>query len=300
MLFIFFDPKIYFITATNLIVTIFTVISNIKFTKELLPEVKISIDKFNKNAVKTLLSSGVWNSINQLSNILLNQLDLIIINVFVGSVAAGQYSIVKIIPSFILTFISMITSIFIPKFMILYANKKEELLSESIDTSIKILAIIISLPIGFLIVFGSTFFKLWVPGENNQLLNILSQLTLIPLLFTGCGNMIFNIFTITNKLKIPALVMVGSGIIKTIFIYIVLKVTKLEIFTVPIVSAIVNIVMYLTFIPIYASKCVNITKDIFYKGIYVCISCTMIMSLVCLIVRVRRILLRVLRRHLVI
>lgn len=285
ILFLAFPAKIYFVTATNLIVAIFTVVTNIIFTKKLIPEMKLSINKFSRLAVKTLLSSGIWNSINQLSNVLLNQLDLLIANIFINSIAGGQYSIVKIIPSFMLSFISMVTSVFIPRLMILYAQKNKNELVNNINSSMKIISFFITIPIGFLLVFGDVFFGLWVPGEDTKMLYLLSQLTLIPLIITGCGNMIFNIYTITNKLKIPALFMVGSGVLKTLLIVIVLRITNLGILAIPLISAGINIVNYITFMPLYAAKCLNIKKNTFYSAIFKSVLCTIMMVIVCIIIK---------------
>ncbi|MCK2016876.1 oligosaccharide flippase family protein [Peribacillus frigoritolerans] len=284
-LFLFFEPRIYFVTLTTLIVSVFTIISNIHYTKKLLPEIKLSIQKFSLQAIKTLLSSGIWNSLNQLSNVLLSQLDLLIANILVGAVAGGQYAIANTISSFMLTFISMLTSVFIPKFTILYAKNNNLGLVSSITSSMKILAIIITLPIGFLLVFGDVFFGLWIPGENIPFIHLLSQITLISLIISVSGNMIFNIYTITNNLKIPALFMLVSGIFKTLLISIILIIGNVGVVIIPVVSAIVNIVTYFTFMPIYASKCLNVEKGTLYSPIIKSMFCTLTMVVICILTK---------------
>lgn len=284
-LFIIFEPRIYFVTATILIVTIFTIVTNIFYTKKLLPEIKLSIHKFSIHAIKILLSSGVWNSLNQLSNVLLTQLDLLIANILVNAASGGQYSIVKTIPSFMLALISTLTAVFIPKFIILYARKENNGLINSINGSMKILSLMITLPIGFLLVFGDIFFQLWIPGEDAKFLHLLTQITLLPLIISGNGNMLANVYTITNKLKIPALVMLVSGIFKTLLIFIILRMTNFGVITIPVVSAIIDSVTYFIFTPLYAAKCLNINISTFFLPIFKSILCTASMTLICIAIR---------------
>ena len=46
---------------------------------KLLPEIKVDYRKFSITAMKEMLSSGIWNSFNQASNILLTSLDLLVV-----------------------------------------------------------------------------------------------------------------------------------------------------------------------------------------------------------------------------
>ncbi len=149
LMFSFFTPSVSYIGIANLLVIIFILITNVYFTKRLLPEIRINKKYFDFNAVKELLSSGVWNSINQLSLVLLTGLDLLIANIFVGVAAAGEYSIVKTIPNFIQQLVGMLVGVFVPQFTILYAQKKHEELLDNINKSIKFMGLMITIPIAF-------------------------------------------------------------------------------------------------------------------------------------------------------
>lgn len=72
------------------------------------------------------MSSGVWNSVNQLSMVLLTSLDIYLMNVLIGAKAAGEYSMAKTLPNFIQSFVGVMVSVFIPQFTILYAQRKKE------------------------------------------------------------------------------------------------------------------------------------------------------------------------------
>ena len=194
-LFAVFKPRIWFVTGTMMIVTIYLALANMYYTHKLTPELKIDRTKFSGKAVKTLLSSGVWNSVNQLSFVLLTTLDIYLANVFLGAQASGEYSLVKMVPNFIQSLVSVLVGVFIPQFTIYFARKQRKELLDSIDFSIKCMGYMLMLPVGFLMVFGADFFHVWVPSQNAQLLQGLSILTLVPMVVTCSINTIYNVYT---------------------------------------------------------------------------------------------------------
>ncbi|MGG7200409.1 lipopolysaccharide biosynthesis protein [Clostridium butyricum] len=283
LLFYQFTPSVLYIGVANLFVIVYILITNIKYTKILLPEIKISRKYFEIRKVKELLSSGVWNSINQLSIVLLTGLDLLIANILINPTSAGEYSIVKMVPNFIQSLVCVLVGVFVPQFTILYAHKKEKELLNSINNSIKCMGLLITIPIAFLIGFGDTFYSLWVPGEDSNLLHLLSNLTIIPMIITGSINTIFNVYTVTNKLKMPALVLLGTAIVNVICVLILIKTTNLGIIAIPLVSFVLDTLQNLIFTPIYSAKCLNVKWDTFYKAIFRGSFCAVTMLIICLI-----------------
>lgn len=268
LLFSTLTPKIYYITATTLIVTFYTGATSVVYTKKLTPELRFTKGYVKLGAIKTLLSSGIWNSINQLSVVLLTTLDLYLANMMISAEASGLYSIAKTMPNFIQNIVGVMVGVFVPQFTILYAQGKKQKLQDSIDFSIKIMGYFITLPIGFLIVYGQEFFRIWVPNENAEMLHLLSLLTIIPMIVTGSINTIFNVYTVTNKLKTPALVLLATGIINTISVFLLVKYTSLGILAIPLVSFVIGLLRNLIFTPIYAGKCLNVSSRSFYIAIF--------------------------------
>lgn len=285
LLFSLLAPHIYYITATMLVVTIYTCIANVYYTKRLTPELVIDKSKCNVKSIKTLLSSGIWNSVNQLSTTLLTTLDLLLANMLIGSSQSGIYSVAKTVPNFIQSIVSVLVSVFVPQFLILYARKEKEELLKSINFSVKIMGLFITLPIGFLIVFGQKFFSIWVPTQNAELLHQLSLLTILPMIITGSINTIFNVYTVTNKLKIPAIVLLITGIVNTVGVVLLINYTKFGIWAIPLVSLVVGVIRNLTFTPIYAAHCLHVKWYTFYLAILRGCCCVITMIVICYIYR---------------
>lgn len=285
VMFSVFKPSVVYIGICNLISIVFIFITNLYYTQRLLPEISINRIYFNLKAIKELISCGIWNTVNQLSRILLSGLDLLIVNIFIGVSAAGEYAIVQTVPNLIQSLVGTLVVVFVPQFTILYAQKKQNELIGSINYSIKVMGLFITLPIAFLIIFGDIFFSLWVPGENASRLHILSLLLIIPMIITGSINTIFNVYTVTNKLKLPALVLLLSGIVKSVLVFLCLLTTQLGIFAIPLVSSIVDIITNICFTPIYGAKCLEVKWNTFYIAILRGTVCASVMMGVCYVLR---------------
>lgn len=284
-LFVLLPAKIYFITGTIMIVTIYNCTANLYYKHNLMPEIPIGIRNFRFSSVKKLLSSGIWNSVNSLSTTLLNTMDILITNLFLGAAFSGIYALVKTIPNFLNQLIAILVKVFVPNINILYAQgKKDELLREVLF-SVRVMGFLVTVPIGFLMVFGGAFYEAWVPTQDNHLLQSLSLLTLFPLIASGIITVIVNVYITTNKLRIPALVLLGVGIVNLSLVIFFLKFTDLGIWTVPIVGMTTQLIYYIGFQPIYAAWCLNLPWYTFYKSIILGSMCTITMVVTCLFYR---------------
>lgn len=267
LLFGFLKPSISYLGITNLISMLIILMTNIYFTRKLLPDIKPSIKNYKFKAIIDIMSSGIWNTINKLSNTLLDGIDLIIANLFINSSAMGTLAIAKMVPNFINTFITTVSAVFMPKFVEFYAKDNNEALVYNIKVAIKILGIFSTIPVSILIIYGKEFFSLWVPYENATVLQSLSILTIGGLFVSGCISALSNVFTATNNIKVPSIVLFSTSVLSTISVFIILKTTNLGIYAIAGVSTIFNIIRNLTFVPIYATKCIDKKWNIFYPEI---------------------------------
>lgn len=80
----------------------------------------------------------------------------------------GVLSIAKTIPSTIENFLGTIANVFMPSFIDLYAKKKIRKLVQEVIFSIKVIAFIMIVPMAGFIVFGKSFFTLWLSRKINS------------------------------------------------------------------------------------------------------------------------------------
>lgn len=267
-LFTFLSPKVSYLGITSLLTGVYCMVYNIYYTHKLLPELHIKKKSFDFASVKVLISSGVWNLINRLGQILSDGLDLLVTNLFIDATAMGVLSLAKTVPSLITTIVGSIAGVFSPNFTILYAQKKPEELVAAVKQSMKIMGVITNLPIIILIVCGKQFFSLWQPTQDARQLQLLSLLTAGCIVISGGINCIYNVFTVVNKLKANSLVVVGSGLVSVLITFVLVKFTSLGIYAVAGTSTIVAIIRNLMFTAPYGAKCLNLKWYAFYPDIF--------------------------------
>ena len=284
-LFIFLAPKVSFLGVTSLLCGIYVLAYNIYYTKKLLPQLKINRKHFDFKSIIELVSSGVWNLINRVGQLLLDGLDLLITNLFINPAAMGILSLSKTVPSIITSIVGSMVGVFSPNFTILYAEKKTDELLASVKQSMKIMGVIANLPIIVLIVCGDLFFSLWQPTQDATQLHILSLLACGTIIFSGGINCIYNIFTVVNKLKLNSLVVIASGLINAAVVFILLKTTNLGIYAVAGVSTVLSILRNLLFTAPYGAHCLKIKWYAFYPAILRPVIFVLLSSVIGVIIR---------------
>lgn len=246
-LFAFATPRISYVAVGGLIATIFSVIYNKYYSYKLLPEFRFKIQDFQWKKVVEVLAAGVWNSITKLSQILTSGLDLIVTNIFIGSTEMGYLAVAKTIPNVIVSFNATVANVFSPNMMSLYAKGDVEALKKTSKVAMKFMCMFVTIPNAILIMMGEDFFRLWVPTEPAKLLCILSILTVINSCVTGPLTPLYQIFTITNKVKQNSIVMIGYGLLNIIITFVCLQHTNLGLYAVAGVSLIGSVIVALCY-----------------------------------------------------
>lgn len=264
ILFRFFPPKVYFVGVSVFVFVVITSLMNYVTSKKIMPQLKISFKNFQKKIVFELFSSGVWNSFMQLSNVLMTGLDLLIANILLGPSAAGVLAVAKTAPMAIQYLGNVVPSAFLPHLTILYARESRKTFLDELIYTLKFSAILTGIPIAGFIVLSSQFFALWVPTVASTELTILAILTMISLVANFLVVTLTYSFTITNKLKWPAVSIFAVGILNIIIVLILIRTTNLGLFALAGVSGTLELIRCFVFIPIYAAHCLNVKKLYFY------------------------------------
>lgn len=276
-----FPKYIWFIGLASLVQNLYSTITNISYTKKLTPELKIQKSSFDIKKIKEIVSSGIWSTVNRLGQILLDGLDLLITNIFINSLSMGVLSISKTIPGTISSIVGSVAGVFAPNYTILYAENKTEELIKQIKQSMRIMGVLVNIPILVLIVCGREFYALWQPTMDAKQLYILSLLGISCVIISGGINCIYNIFTVVNKLKANSIVVIASGLLSALVVFILLKTTNLGIYAVAGVSTVFSILRNLFFTAPYGAKCLkmkwyalypDIIRPVFYVAITTLIS----------------------------
>ncbi|HEY5589183.1 MAG TPA: hypothetical protein VIK86_09555 [Candidatus Paceibacterota bacterium] len=268
VLFAFFAPKVYFIGLSVLVVIVTQGILNIFVAKRIMPNLIISLKHLKLKIIYELFTAGIWNSFTQLSSILITGLDLLIANIMLGTSASGILAVAKTAPMALQMLINVVPTAFNPYLTILYAKEDRVLFNSELKYTLKFTSIITGIPIAGFIALSSVFFKLWVPSVASTELTILAILTMISMVASFCIMPLFYIFTITNKLKWPAVSIFVTGILNILFVFLIIKKTNFGLYAIAGVSSIFEVIRCLIFVPMYAAFCLNERLSFFYDSIY--------------------------------
>lgn len=269
VLFWLFPARVYFIGIANISVNLIEGISHYIIQKKIMSELHIKKSSFRKQYVKTLFTSGVWNSVSQLSSILMTGIDLLVANIFLTPVDSGILSIAKIMPSLLYTGIALIVTSFGPQFVIDYAEGGDsKRLLETMNFSAKLISFFSIVPVAGFIGFGKEFFQLWVPEQNSNILFSLAVLTMLGDAASYPIKAFDNIFSAVNKLRWPAISTLTCGLLNVVLMIPLLKYTNLGLYAVAGTSTFLLVMKDILFKIPYIARIVKINPFYFFKYIF--------------------------------
>ncbi|PJM79671.1 oligosaccharide flippase family protein [Bifidobacterium scaligerum] len=264
LLFCLWKPMLCFVAASMLALNLYQCVANVYYTRKLTPQLTVRRSSFRMRAVRELVSSGVWNSVDSASYTLLIALDVFLANRFLGALVAGQYSIAKTMPQFMTNVASMLSSVFAPRVLRLYAQDRRDDMARSLARSIRFMGLVLSLPCGFLIVYGTDFFRLWAPGEDAGWLQTMSVVSLLAMLISGCARPISNVYTAMNKVKVPSLMFLACGVLNISVVIPMLIWGDWGIWAIIIIAAVLDCAKNMVALPIYTARCMGTSiRDMF-------------------------------------
>lgn len=215
LLFYFSTPSLTFIGIGYLISSILIFILLYWLAKRTEKEMTISRKLYDSSLFKKIGALGIWSIIGKLSSLLYIQLSMILVNLYLGSEAQGEFAMVVTILSMVHTAVFAITDTIEPIVYKCYSDRNNEQLISVLYTGTKLMSILVAFPMAFLIVFSNEFLGAWIGSTYNHL----STLLAIGLL----GDFAYCTVTITSciprvylKVQIPTLFAFIFGIINAV------------------------------------------------------------------------------------
>lgn len=260
-------PKVWYVGIAAMVSAAYLLLVNIRNAHRLIPELKYDAKKFSIDSVKELVSSGIWNSINNLGNVLNSGLDLIITNLMLTATAMGQISVAKNLATICYTLVGTIANAFKPLQTRYYAEGNTELLVSSLKRSMKITGLVCGLLIAGFFSYGTPFLRLWLTDSQNiSLIFKISMIVLFSDIVIGVVNPLYYVYTLTNKLRLPCYITLAMGTANVIGMYVLIKYTSLGEYAVVLTTMVLNLI-HLIDAPIYSAYCLKIKISTFYPVI---------------------------------
>lgn len=264
LLFWLFQPRVWYLGISAIFSTVILQIWQYYCKNREMKELNISLVDMHWVRIKELLSSGIWNSINQLGVLLFGGLDLILANIFISSSVMGIISIAQIVPNFLGSLQGTITNVFTPNMTILYAKGKTKELVNEIYNAGKINIALLGIPFSVIVVFGKDFFQLWMPSQNSGTLQELSVLYTLGFLLIVGTMPLWNIFVVVNRTRANSLSVIISGIISAGTTIAALEFTNLGSLAICGISSFVSILRNIIFVVPFSAKYLGLKYTTFF------------------------------------
>lgn len=276
-LFLCLEPSVSFVGAATLLSGCVAYGFQFLYKRTLFPQLRAKWQDFSWSAIRELVSSGIWNTVSSLGHILTSGIDLLVTNLFVNATAMGMLSVSHTMPTFVSSLNSTIASAFTPSLMIDYAQRKLEDLVKTIRQSAKIISVICSLPLGFLLVYGQEFYALWQPTQDARTLHVLSVIIIFGRVFFTGMQPLFDVFTVTNKVRENSIVTIATGLASVGLMYLLLQFTDLGVYAIAGASVICCFFKNILFVIPFSAKYLGLKPTAFYGVLIPSALCSMIL-----------------------
>ena len=262
--------KVYYLSLATLAAGIVTFVGNFKVTKKLFADFNIEKKYFDFEKLKTLLKSGSWVLISNVSNLLLNGLDLLFSNWFISSVIMGRLSLAKQIPLAMSNALGVFSNIFSSSLTKTFATDGNEKLVREAKSQLKILAMLFTVPYAGIIIYGYNFLSLWLNDTNyNEFqleeVYILMILVLLDIIVSTYMYSIHSIFIAIDKVKVYSIVLFISSIVSIVTTLTLVRYTNLGVYAIAGTSTVVLGFIHGVIVPACAAKLLDQPIWAFWK-----------------------------------
>lgn len=267
VIYVLFPPKVFYVGIGLLSASMVIVLSNRWIWHRYTPELKLTKGLFSIQAVKDLVLAGIWTSINSLGELLNHGLDLIICNVMLSSTAMGQLAIAQTINTMFAALLNLVAQSFQPIFLKSYSRNNRGALLQDLKFSMKISGMFANIGVAGFASVGLIYYKLWIPGQDINLLYKLTVIILLTSIPGGPMKPLYYIYTLTVKQFIPSMVTIIGGLLNVAGMYLLITYCNMGVYAVVWTTAAVMAIINFVTNPLYMAHVLHLPWHTFYPNI---------------------------------
>lgn len=253
---------------------------SIRLWRRLTPMLRVSISHFRLSALRNLLSTGGWISINQVGAILFLAIDLVVVNRLFGAESGGRYAVALQWSSLLRSITTVIAGVFGPTIVYLYARNDINELVVYTRRSMKFLGIAIALPIGLICGLSEPLLKTWLGPEFVDLAWLMSLLT-VHLSVNLAVYPLVNVQVATNHVRWPGIITCVMGITNLGLAILLAGPMGWGLYGVAAAGAIALTAKNLVFTPLHAAHILHRRLGAFFWEMLPIIGATLLTAIVC-------------------
>ncbi len=280
-LFLIFDPALRYVGYVELAIRIIASTSNIILGKIAAPYLKLNIGHFDWSKVKQLTTMGGWLMISYIGTLFTLRIDVLLCNKFINPEAAGEYAAVTPWSNYLRQSAHILSGVISPMALIYFARSEINNLIRMNDLAVRILALFFTIPVCILCVFSTPFLRLWLGDSYTHLAPLVIILT-FHLFINLSVDPLFNIQTVFNKVKWPAIFTLFIGALNIGLAIFMITVLNWGMYGVAITSILVLTLKNAVFTPIYAAKILHYPWHFFFHSFVpglLCFCCLIVIGI---------------------
>lgn len=209
--------------------------------------------------------------ISNISNLLLNGLDLLFSNWFISSAIMGRLSLAKQIPLALSSALGVFSNIFSSALTKSFVVDGDEGIINEAYSQLRILTFFFTVPYAGLIAYGENFLHLWLSNTNYSMTQIeeiytLMLLVLLDIIISTYMYSIHSIFIALDKVRVYSIVLFIASVVSMTSTLFLLKFTNLGVYAIAGTSTVVLGFTHGIIVPGVAGKLLNKPIWLFWKS----------------------------------
>ena len=258
-------PSVYFIGVAYFCAAFCALLLTITLSRKVY-KIQIAFSYFSKKHLEEIASLALWILVEQIGTLLLLNLSLIIVIKILGAESGGEYAIVLVFFTLLWEITGLLTQVLSPMYFTYYARGLFSLVKELSIVSVKGVGLVTALPIALICIFSQQLLTVWV-GARFAHLSSLMWIFLVPLTMIVAFRPLVISFAAYNKVRLPAIITIISGILNLILAVLLTSVFGLGEYGIAFAFVFALMVRNVIFVPWYAARIQEVPLASFYSPV---------------------------------
>ncbi len=222
------------------------------------PRIRLALRDVDWKAVREMGGMSLWALVDRIGFLLYFSVDLLVINLLLGSLATGYYAPIAQLGTLLSMFIVAVTNVFWPMAYEHVAKNRIADLSRAVPRTTKFMGLVVALPVGLLCGLAGPVLEFWL-GAQWRNMGPLLTLLIAPYAINYALQHLYSVTHAMNLVRIPALVTVAGGVLNLVLSVALVKWTQLGLYGVALATGVALALRNVGFTTWYISRVLNVS-----------------------------------------
>lgn len=251
--FLFTDPSLTMIGVSYVVSTaVFLLIMAVNLRREC-PQIRLSRRYYDGTLLKRMSGLGLWAIVCEFGSLMFIQASMVVVNLLVGSLAQGSFSVAANVMSMSNTACTSIAAAAMPLAYRCYAHHDTEGMVRVLKIFTKFVGMFMAFPLAYVMVFAPQVIGIWLGTGYSDIFPMLY--IMLPAEVAVCTvNALIEVPVVFERMRPVALATGTFGILNVVLAVVLLQLTDWGVLGVCISWTVAMLLLKLVFYPLYASK----------------------------------------------